>query len=231
MQITEHTFVGDIAAAIPTSVRVFQERGVDFCCGGKKPIGIVCEEQGLSFPDMVAEIEASAAVPAPGQRDWTHEPLHALVDHIIRTYHDPLRRELPRLQAIASKVLEVHGTKLLNLGRIEEIVGDLSAEMISHMDTEELALFPAICALEEGRSPTLAMGTPIDAMEREHDRTGRLIAEVRDLTDSYVVPEWSCSTLRALYRELEEIETSMHEHVHLENNVLFPRALRLEAAI
>lgn len=231
MHITENTSVADIAASIPSSVRVFQERGVDFCCGGKKPIGIVCEEQGLSFPDLAAAIEASAAVVAPGQRDWTREPLHALVDHIIRTYHDPLRRELPRLQAIASKVLEVHGSKLIHLGRVEEVVEELSEEMTSHMDTEELALFPAICTLEEGGSPRLAVGTPIDAMEREHDRAGRLLAELRDLTDSYVVPEWSCSTFRALYRELEEVETSMHEHVHLENNVLFPRALQLEATV
>lgn len=231
MQITENTPVADIAASVPSSIRVFQERGVDFCCGGRKPIGVVCEEQGLSFSDIVGAIKASAAVSAPGQTDWTQEPLHALVDHIIRTYHDPLRRELPRLQAIASKVLQVHGSKSIRLGRVEEIVEELSDEMTSHMDTEELALFPAIRALEDGDSPRLAVVGPIDAMEREHDRAGRLLAELRELTDSYVVPEWSCTTFQTLYRELEEVETSMHEHVHLENNVLFPRALRLAAAV
>lgn len=227
VQITESTLVADIAASIPSSVPVFQERGVDFCCGGKKPIGTVCEEQGLSFDEIVAAIDASERVSAPGQRNWTHEPLRALVDHIVRTYHDPLRRELPRLTAIASKVLQVHGSKSIRLGRVEEIVEELSKELLSHMDTEELALFPAICALEDGDSPALAVPGPIDSMERDHDRAGRLLAELRVLTDGYDVPEWSCSTFRTLYRELEGMETSMHEHVHLENNVLFPRALRL----
>jgi len=231
VQITENTPIADIAASVPSSVHVFQERGVDFCCGGKKPIGLVCEEQGLSFPDMVAAIEASAAVSAPGQRDWTQEPLQALIDHIIRTYHDPLRRQLPQLQAIASKVLQVHGSRSIHLGRIEEIVEELSEELIAHMDTEELALFPAICEIEVGGSARLTIGGPIDAMEREHDRAGRLLAEIRELTDSYIVPEWSCSTFRTLYRELEDVEKSMHEHVHLENNVLFPRALQLEATV
>jgi regulator of cell morphogenesis and NO signaling len=231
VQITEHTPVADIAASIPSSVRVFEERGVDFCCGGKKPIGSVCEEQGLSFRDMVAAIEASAAMSAPGQRDWTQESLQALVDHIIRTYHDPLRQQLPWLQAIAAKVLEVHGSKSRHLARVEEIVEELSKELIGHMDTEELALFPAICAIEAGGSARLAVAGPIESMERDHDRAGRLLAELRELTDSYSVPEWSCSTFRTLYRELEEVEISMHEHVHLENNVLFPRALQLEAAV
>ncbi len=231
VQITENTPIADIAASIPSSVRVFQARGVDFCCGGKTPIGFACEEQGLSFLDMVAAIEASAAVSAPGQRDWTQEPLQALVDYIIRTYHDPLRRQLPRLQAIASKVLQVHGAKSIHLGRVEEIVEELSEDLIAHMDTEELALFPAICAIEAGRPASLAVAGPIESMEREHDGAGRLLAELRELTDSYIVPEWSCSTFRTLYRELEEVETSMHEHVHLENNVLFPRALQLEAAV
>lgn len=180
---------------------------------------------------MVAAIQALDGGSVPDQTDWTHEPLHALVDHIIRTYHDPLKRETPRLQALVSKVLQAHSPTSVPLARVEQIVQKPSEELTGHMDTEELALFPAICALEDGDSPRLAVAAPIDTMEREHDRAGQLLAELRELTDSYAVPESSCNTFRTLYRELEQVEASMHEHVHLENNVLFPPALRLAGAV
>ena len=229
MTITENTSVAEIAAALPASVRIFQRHGVDFCCGGKKPLGIVCEEQGLSFAEVASAIEQAAATPATAPPDWTCSPLHVLMDHIISTYHDPLREELPRLERMASRVLRVHGGREPRvLGRIDAIVRELSADLNEHMRKEELVLFPSIWAMERGVSDgARSVAAPIRVMELEHDRAGDLLAELRGITVGFVCPQWGCQTLRALYHGLGELEASMYVHVHLENNVLFPRALRL----
>jgi len=229
MTITESTAIGDIAAAIPSSVRVFQRQGIDFCCGGKRTLATVCTERGLSFAETVTAIEASAST-AADSRDWSKEPLGALIDHIVATYHDPLREELPRLQRMAEKVAEVHGTKAAYLGQVADIVDALSADLLTHMRKEEAILFPAIRAIEKGHACDAAwVVAPISVMERDHEQAGALLSDLHRLTGGYGSPAWGCATLRALYQGLEEFERSMHVHVHLENNVLFPRALQLEA--
>jgi regulator of cell morphogenesis and NO signaling len=229
--ITESTSVAEIAAAMPASVRVFQRHGIDFCCGGKKPLGLVCEEQGLSFSEVTNAIEQAAVVAIAEPQDWTRAPLHVLVDHIVSTYHDVLREELPRLETMAARVLRVHGPREPRvLGRIEAIVAELSSDLNEHMRKEELVLFPMIRAIEE-KSATggLRISAPIRVMEWEHDRAGELLAKLKSITSGFDAPRWACETVRALYRGLEELEGSMHMHVHLENNVLFSRAVRLEA--
>lgn len=230
MTITESTPIGDIAAAIPSSVRIFQRHGIDFCCGGKRALGTVCTERGLPFAATVSAIETSAASNAT-DRDWTHEPLASLIDHIVATYHDPLREEMPRLQEMAARVAQVHGRKAVHLTRLLEIVDALAADLLAHMRTEERVLFPAIRAIESGRASDVAWITaPVSAMQHEHDWAGALLDDLRELTGNYTLPDSACATMRALYQGLEELERAMHVHVHLENNVLFPRAVHLEAA-
>ncbi len=227
MTITESTTVAELAATVPSSVRVLQRHGIDFCCGGKRPIGDVCREKGLSFGDISAAIDASARR-EHGQRDWSREPLHALIDHIIATYHDRLREDLPRFEAMAGKATLAHASKAPHLARVQDLVGELSADLNDHMRKEELVLFPAIRTLEgAGRRGASWISQPITVMEQEHDRAGELLAELRSITNHYTVPDWACPTVRALYRGLEEMEASMHLHVHLENNILFPRTLAL----
>ena len=226
MQISENTTIAEIATALPSSVRIFQRHGVDFCCGGKKPIGEVCEEHGLSFEELAAAIEASAAEPAASGRDWTVEPLHALIDHIIATYHEPLREELPRLETMAARVAQVHGAHAAYLPRIEAVVSELAADLSSHMQKEEMVLFPAIRAIERGQGVPMRIASPIHVMENGNERAGELLAERRSVTGGYAAPEWACQTFRSLYHGLAELESAMHVHVHLENNVLFPRALQ-----
>lgn len=223
--ITESTQVSDIAAAVPAGVRVFQRYGIDFCCGGKVPIGSACEEQGVSFTEVAGAIRTAAARPARDERDWATLPLEALIDHIVATYHDTLREELPRLRQMAAKVARVHGENAPHLPRLETIVNELSADMISHMGKEEGALFPAIRAIAHGPAPSvMPLDAPILMMEHEHELTGAQLAELRAMTDDYVAPSWACQTFQALYEGLSELEANMHVHVHLENNVLFPRA-------
>lgn len=226
MTITETTTIADIASALPTSVRVFQRHGIDFCCGGKKPIGAVCREHGLSFADIASAIEALRDTIDSDTRDWSHEPLGSLVAHIVTAYHNPLREELPRLVTMAAKVARVHGGKAGHLARLEAIVTELSTELLTHMRKEEMVLFPAIDKLARGAAGgLLPIAAPIAVMEHEHDHAGSLLQELRVITEGYEVPDWGCATLRALYQGLADLEAAMHVHVHLENNVLFPRAL------
>ena len=227
MTITETTTVADVAAAMPSSVRVFQRLGIDFCCGGHTPLGVACAERGVPFPEVAAAIDASAKKPAANDRNWNAEPLHALIDHIVATYHQPLTAELPRLQAMAAKVAGVHGAKAPHLDRVEALVTELSADLRSHMAKEEQVLFPAIRTMEREQDGRLGVTAPIAVMEQEHDHAGSLLAELRGMTDGYTPPTWACRTFRALYDGLAELEAAMHVHVHLENNVLFPRALAL----
>jgi regulator of cell morphogenesis and NO signaling len=227
MNITERTTVAAIASTLPSSVRVFQRHGIDFCCGGKTPLATACREHGIPFADLVSAIEASALAPSD-ERDWNAEPLHLLIDHIIATYHDALRKDLPRLESMAAKVARTHGLSAEHLARLEAIVSELSAELRSHMFKEERVLFPAIRTIEEGGAhPGIPIDMPIAVMEHEHDHAAALLSELRTITNSYVPPPWACETFRALYYGLSELEAAMHIHVHLENNVLFPRALVL----
>ena len=228
MTITDTTTVADIASAFPASVRVFQRHGIDFCCGGKTPLSLACRERGVPLAELVSAIEASTLAPESDACDWRTEPLHRLVAHIVETYHRPLREELPRLDSMAAKVARVHGQKAGHLTRVAVIVSELSAELQSHMRKEELVLFPVICAFEEGAErPNIQIDAPITVMEQEHDHAGALLAELRAISDGYVAPAWACETFRALYYGLSELEAAMHRHVHLENNILFPRALGL----
>jgi regulator of cell morphogenesis and NO signaling len=229
MNITESTTVAEIASTLPSSVRVFQRHGIDFCCGGKMPLALACKEQGVPLAEIVDAIEASAHTDVADPRDWNSEPLAALIDHIIATYHDPLREELPRLDSMAIKVSRVHGMKAPHLTRLAAIVAELSVDLQLHMRKEELVLFPAIRTLEASAQRDLRLEGPITVMEHEHDDAGVLLSELRTITDGYAAPEWACETFRALYHGLSELEAAMHVHVHLENNILFPRALALEA--
>jgi regulator of cell morphogenesis and NO signaling len=228
MIITEQTTIAEIASSVPSSVRVFQRHGIDFCCGGKRPIGLVCEEQGLSFNEIVQVIQASNAQPSSDARDWSQASLTELVRHILVTYHEPLRDELPRLETMAAKVARVHGENAPYMVRVNAIVAELADELRSHMQKEEIVLFPAVEAIEQlAAQPSMPLSAPIAVMEDEHEHAGALLAELRKITGGYVMPEWGCGTFQALYHGLAELEAAMHVHIHLENNLLFPRALKL----
>ena len=224
LPITESTTVAEIAAALPASVKMFQRHGIDFCCGGRTPLAVACEQQGLSFAEVTRDIEALETAPAPESRDWAKEPLPAVIDHILATYHEPLGEELRRLESMASRVANVHGSRASFLHTLEKTVLELSSELRGHMRKEELVLFPAIRAIVAGES-AMPVSAPIQVMQDEHDEAGALLAELRRLTGGYEAPDWACGTFRALYAGLAELESEMHMHVHLENNILFPRTL------
>ena len=230
MTISATTPVGAIAAQVPSSVRVFQRHGLDFCCGGKKPLAAACEELGLSTAAIAHEIEQSTRAPSD-LRDWPSAPLRDLTAHIVASYHEPLREELPRLEALAGKVATVHRARAAErLDELQATLGELAADLLEHMQKEERVVFPAITRLEDGGTSGLPLGQPVRVLELEHDRAGELLSALRRVTGDFVPPDWACATVRALYEGLAELETEMQVHVHLENNVLFPRALALAGA-
>jgi len=212
--------VGELAARHPLATRVFARHHIDFCCGGGRPLGDVCEMQGLDVETVMQEIGREVS-PAETIVRWDLSPIGELIDYILIKYHTSLHEELPRLEAMARKVAHVHGDKdPERLPRLVQAVLELKTELESHMLKEEGILFPMI---RSGRG-TGADG-PIAVMMREHEEAGDLLRLIRELTNNYTVPAEACNTWQALWRGLEALETDLHDHIHLENNILFPRAL------
>lgn len=260
MVITADTRVADVAAASPATLRVFQRHGIDFCCGGKRTLGVVCREQRIDFAALRRALAAAvehgrtpptAAGPVPDERaaaaagegtgapaggragDWRERSPSALAEHVVARYHGWLREELPRLGAMAEKVLRVHGDH--HPAVIPPLVATFSrlrAELEAHMLEEEVTLFPGIERLAGkpagAPGPAIALGAVIAAMEGEHAAVGAGLARLRELTSGYRPPAGACMTFRGLYAGLEELEAELHEHIHVENNVLFPLVERLE---
>ena len=231
MVITPDTTVADIATSAPATIAVFQQHRIDFCCGGRRPLSDVCEERGID-PDLLVTELVAAATPAAAEPSWAEASLADVIAHIQSRYHDHLRIELPRLSAMVDKVLDRHGAHLRGtLLPLQQAFRALRDDLLTHMVKEERVLFPFITALEARRLPAQAVAEaltgPIAVMEAEHESAGGLLQTMRDLTDGYAPPDWACPTFRGLYYGLAQLETDMHLHVHLENHVLFPRALRL----
>jgi len=221
MKVELDTRIGRIATEHPLATRVFARHGIDFCCGGGKPLGEACAQRGLDARAVLIEIEREIASPSESQVRWDEEPLDRLIRHILDTYHASLREELPRLEALGRKVVEVHGDKRpAALPELLTVFLDLKLELEQHMAKEEQILFPLI---QRGQGEMA--GGPISVMEHEHDSAGRALERLRELTDGYEVPADACNTWRALWHGLAALEEALHQHIHLENNILFPRAL------
>jgi len=221
MSIGIDSKIGQIATEHPLASRVFARHGIDFCCGGGKPLAEVCGQRGLDPKAVLDEIEREIAIPSASQVRWDEAPLDELIRHILVTYHEPLKEELPRLDSMARKVVDVHGTKRPEmLPELLAVFQGLKAELDQHMAKEEQILFPMI---RQGQGAMA--GGPISVMEHEHDSAGRALVRLRELTDGYEVPAQACNTWRALWHGLAALEDSLQQHIHLENNILFPRAL------
>ena len=220
MTVTIETPVGEIASAHPLSTRVFARHNIDFCCGGGAPLQTACDKRGLNADDILVEINKELEEP-DSTTNWNYAPLTDLIEHIVSTYHVSLKEELPRLEAMAIRVNHVHGDKdPERLQAIETVFCNLKEELLSHMMKEEQILFPMIA---NGKG---AMASdPVSMMEHEHDSAGNALRELRELTNDFTPPAVACNTWRALWHGLAALEQDTHQHIHLENNILFPRAL------
>lgn len=210
--------LADLAVTEPAAARVFHKNGLDFCCGGRRPLAEVCAERGLDATALLAEIEAGRG-DAPATR-WDERPLPELVTFIVDTYHRRLREGMPELIALAEKVERRHGDKDACPRGLAARLHRAHAEVLDHLEKEERVLFPLLLA-GQGQHAV----APIHVMEREHDDHGRTLEALREITNGYEPPAQACVSWRALYLGLEQFERELMDHIHLENHVLFPRGL------
>lgn len=217
--MTPTTLLSEIAVAHPAASRVFHQHRLDYCCGGRRPLAEACREKGLDPAAVLAEI-ADAERAAPDTEHWQLRPLPELVDFIVGRYHDELRRELPDLVAMAAKVEQVHAEKSSCPHGLHAHLRGIHASVVEHLDKEEHILFPMINAGAGARA-----AAPVHVMEVEHDDHRQNLARTRALTADLTPPEEACTTWRALYLRLQQLEADLMQHIHLENNILFPRAL------
>jgi regulator of cell morphogenesis and NO signaling len=238
MTFSANTRVKEIAVANPGAKRVLEDAGVDYCCGGERPLHDACMKAGVSAEEILQRLQENSKQVAAEEKNWTAATLCELTQHIVAKHHGYVREQVPRLRALLDKVKSKHGQNHPELAEIEISFFDLGQEMYGHMQKEEQILFPYIERLEratmEKRKPEPPFfGTvrnPIHMMMQEHDSAGVLLHEMRRLSGGYQPPAEACESYRELYRSLEEFEADMHTHVHLENNILFPRAAEMEAA-
>lgn len=211
--------LGDVAATHPASTRVFLRHRLDFCCGGRQKLEEACRKAGLNPAHVIAEIVAEEAPSVPVR--WDQRPLPELVEYIIFHYHDAHRSTLPALIDAAARVERVHGSKETCPHGLADQLAVLDRELRHHMAKEEQILFPAIVS----RGPTSSMHMPVRVLMQEHEDHGENLQALRALCTDYRPPREACATWRALYGSLQKLESELMEHIHLENNILFPRAL------
>lgn len=222
--------VGEIVAASPSLARVFQSFGIDFCCQGGRTLREACDLKKIAPEAVIDQLEA-------GMRD-TESPVAnpallppvELVEHIVSTHHAYLRSELPRIHAMTQRVATVHGGHTPSLVEVHEIFTEMAAELDSHLMKEETILFPAILAMQVEGSASMPLDGPIGRMLQEHDDAGAALSKLRELTNGFTPPPEACNTYRALFAGLLELEDDLHRHIHLENSVLFPKALAMAVA-
>jgi regulator of cell morphogenesis and NO signaling len=236
--INSQTTVREVALQLPQSTRVFETLKIDYCCGGNRPLAQACASAGIDV-DNVMEMLADVTQSTSPVLDFQNLPLTELITHILETHHVFTKSEMVRLQLLADKVLAAHGGNHPELVHLDELLTRLCADLKPHMFKEEQVLFPYILAMvnaaEQNRAvPFAPFGTvnnPVRMMMREHDTAGEILRELRALTTDYTVPADACISYQTLYQALENFEKDLHQHIHLENNVLFPKALELEIAL
>ena len=231
--------VREIAIEHPATVRVFESLGIDYCCGGKRTLKDACERAGVPV-ERVLDLLAPAGEDLPADTaNWGGATFQELIRHIVERHHGYVRGETPRLMAMFEKVLSRHGKDRPELASIRDLFGALTEELSVHMLKEERVLFPYLEQMESavirGTAPPPAcfgsIEMPISRMLADHDDAGELLGKISALSSGYRPPDSACPTYRALYHGLEEFERDLHHHVHLENNILFPRALHMEQGI
>ena len=225
--------VREFAVEIPQATRLFESMGIDYCCGGGKSLREACVAANVPVDEVVRKLLASVHENAASPNtDWYSTSLGELVDYIVAKHHVYVRQELPRLEQLLNKVASKHTEKHPELAKVKKVFRELSAELTSHLRKEEEILFPYVKELESSslkRAPMFgSVKNPIHMMEIEHDSAGDALRELRSITNGFVTPEEGCFTFQTLYRGFAEFEADLHQHIHLENNILFPRAIELE---
>lgn len=228
----------ELAVENPAATRVFEKFGVDYCCGGNRLLEEACSQVGVSIDQVLdsLQMEQETARAAQKVHDWQSESLGALIAHIKNTHHKYVREETVRLVALMDKVSSVHGKNHPELFAIQSTFNGLAQELTTHLMKEEMVLFPYIVRMEESviqnepviPGPFGTVQAPIGMMEHEHDMAGSALRALRKASKDYAAPANACVSYQTLYKALEAFEADLHQHIHLENNILFPRAIAME---
>lgn len=237
---TSNQSIREIVTQYPSSAKVFHRFDIDLCLQADLSLEGACQELQLSVDQVIEKLTDSEAQERGGMAlDPATLSLARLVQHIVRTHHHCVRQELPRLAEMASKVAAKRSDRALELAKVAELIEKLRGEMYTHIQKEEQVLFPFISQMDQesivAYPPSHAcfrsVTHPIFMMEQDHESADHIVAELIRLTNHFVPPSWACATHIALFSGLREFETDLKQHVHLENDILFPRAIQLEAEL
>ncbi|MDR3694778.1 iron-sulfur cluster repair di-iron protein [Mucilaginibacter sp.] len=228
--------IGEIVAKDYRKAQVFKNMGIDFCCGGKKTIAEVCEKKGIDPDEVERQLAAVKGDSANSETDFQKWDLGFLSDYIINTHHQYVQENTTFILELAQKVARVHGERHQELIRVAELFSRVGKDLTLHMLKEEKILFPFIKELAQiyktgGKVPVADFGkvsVPIQVMDSEHELVGGDFETIRELTSNYQLPADACTSYTILFKKLEEYENDLHRHVHLESNILFPKAIQLE---
>jgi len=239
MNFSSETRVMEIALANPAARRVLEEARVDYCCGGGKSLQEACARAGSDSEEILKRLRENSQRVDPAEANWTTPPLSDLTVHIKNKHHRYVREVIPRVTTLLEEVKTKHGNHHPELAEIEISFREVGKEMIMHMQKEEQILFPYIEALDRAANgkgilePPFfqTVKNPIHTMMREHDAAGDLVRQIREASAEYTAPADACTSYKALLQELQQFELDLHQHVHLENNILFPRAVELEGEV
>jgi regulator of cell morphogenesis and NO signaling len=237
MNTIENKTVAEVVAENIKTAHVFKKYGIDFCCGGGITIDKACEKKKLDYSKLKEELlKVDEAPKAYNYNSWK---LDFLIDHILNIHHTYVEESIPLILQYSNRVAEVHGHHYTEVIEIKKLFNEVANELTSHMKKEELVLFPYIKTLLYNKSvgkplilpPFATVNNPIAMMESEHESVGDIFKEIARLSNNYTPPEDACNTFRALYAKLDEFEQDLHQHIHLENNILHPKAKRLEQEV
>lgn len=232
----KETTIGELVAKDYRKAQVFKKFGIDFCCGGKKTLSEVCNKKGIDIhrvEDELKNVDQQSLRTGDNYQNWE---LDFMCDYIINTHHNYVRESIPFLSEISQKVARVHGEHHPELVKVAEVFAGIAADLSMHLMKEENILFPYIKEMVLAKKTGMPLpqaqfgqvANPITVMEQEHEGAGEDLSEIRELTNNYDVPADACTSYRILFKKLEEFEDDLHQHVHMENNILFPKAIELE---
>jgi regulator of cell morphogenesis and NO signaling len=238
MNFNDETKVKDIALSNPAARQVFENASLDYCCGGGKSLHEACLHTDVPAEEILNRLRENSEDISPDEANWVSAPLSDLTRHIRERHHRYVREAIARVQPLLEKVGAKHGDNHPEITDIQRLFTEVGREMIMHMQKEEQILFPYIDAVERAANahgsvePPFfqTVRNPIQAMMKEHDAAGELVKQIRKGSSDYTAPADACPSYQALYQALREFEADLHQHVHLENNILFPRAVEMEAA-
>lgn len=239
MNFNDETKVKDIALSNPAARQILEDAGLDYCCGGGKSLHEACLHADVPAEEILKRLRENSKHVSPDEANWASAPLVDLTRHIRERHHRYVREAIARVQPLLDKVEAKHGKNHSEIADIRRLFTEVGREMIMHMQKEEQILFPYIDALEKATNAHSSVEppffqtvrNPINAMMKEHDAAGELVKQIRKASSEYTAPAGACTSYKTLYQDLRQFEADLHQHVHLENNILFPRAVEMETGV